>query len=254
MSTPNLNASGYQYSRYNPNQPAYANQYQQYPYGNTTANVNASSTSISSVFSSVSKASKLSALKNAFKRSNTALPNPPPVPQKDATYLQALQNSGYSSPGSLPAEYYGIGPQASLSAYDSNVSLTLSEASGSTRASALGGSLTHKASNAASFFKFGRKSKKARSPGTQPPTPTVEVSVPRNVKVRHRTNFFICFGGCLSVAQGVQWRTLKLQAPSIPLTLQNNIPFYTSTVRRVPLPFDAKVTQITQIFHPLTDE
>lgn len=202
MSTPNLNASRYQYSAYNPDsQPAYANQYQQYPYGNTTANINASSTSIVSAISNVSKSSKLSALKNAFKRSNTAAPQPPPVPQKDVAYLQALQNSGYSSVGGHPAEYYGIGPQGSSSAYDSNVSLTLSEASGSTRTSAPGSKLTHKSSSAASFFKFARKSKKARSPGSQPPTsqpptPTVDVSGPRNVKVRIRTHFRIYFCAC----------------------------------------------------------
>jgi len=187
MSTPNLNASGFQYSGYS--QPAYANQYQQYPYGNTTANINASSTSVVSTFSNASKASKLSAFKNAFKRSNTASPQPPPVPQKDSTYLQALQTSAYRSAGGHSAEYYGIGPQVSSSAYDSNISLTLSEASGSTRASAPGSNLAHKSSSAASFFKFGRKSKKARSPGTQPPTPTVEVSGPRNVKVCICTDF-----------------------------------------------------------------
>lgn len=189
MSTPNLNASGYQYSGYNPNnQPAYANQYRQYPYGNTTADINASSTSIASAFSSVSKASKFSALRNAFKRSNTTPPQPPPVPQKDAAYLQALQNSGYSGAGGHPTEYYGIRPHGSSSAYDSNVSLTLSEASASTRASAPGSNHTHKSSSAASFFKFGRKSKKARSPETQLPTSTVDVSIPRNVKVCLCTN------------------------------------------------------------------
>jgi len=208
MSTPNLNASGYQYSGYNPNtQPAYANQYQQYPYGNTTANINASSTSIASAFSSVSKASKLSALRNAFKRSNSASPQPPPVPQKDVAYLQTLQTSGYSSAGGHSTGYYGIRPPGSSSAYDSNVSLTLSEASGSTHASALGSNLTHKSSSAASFFKFGRKSKKARSLGTQPPTPTVEVSIPRNVKVRLHTNSRNCFGACLGIAQVVRRRT-----------------------------------------------
>jgi hypothetical protein len=208
MSTPNLNTSGYQYSGYS--QPAYANQYQQYPYGNTTANINASSTSIVSTFSNASKASKLSAFKNAFKRSNTASPQPPPVPLKDATYLQAIQNSGYSSAGGHPAGYHGLGPQGSSSAYDSNVSLTLSEASGSTRAGALGSNLTHKSSSAASFFKFGRKSKKARSPGTQPPTPTVEVSGPRNIKVCICTDFHVLFRRLPRfVAQVVRGRTLS---------------------------------------------
>lgn len=208
MSTPNLNASGYQYSGYSPNtKPAYANQYQQYPYGNTTANINASSTSIASAFSNVSKASKFSALRNAFKRSNTVSPHPPPVPQKDAAYLQALQNSGYSGTGGHPTEYYGIRPQGSSSACESNISLTLSEASGSTRASAPGSNHTHKSSGAASFFKFGRKSKKARSPATQPPTPTVEVSIPRNIKVCLRTNFRNSFGACLSTARVMRGRT-----------------------------------------------
>ena len=215
MSTSNLNASGYQYSGHN--QPAYANQYQQYPYGNTTANINASSASIVSTFSNASKASKLSALKNAFKRTNTASPQPPPVPQKDATYLQALQNSGYSSAGRHPAEYYGIGPQGSSSAYDSNISLTLSEASGSTRASASGSNLTHKSSSAASFFKFGRKSKKARSPGTQPPTPTLEVSGPRNVKVCTCTDFRICFGACLGSWHGLCEDTHSQATPTLGL-------------------------------------
>lgn len=214
MSTPNLNASGYQYSGYS--QPAYANQYQQYPYGNTTANINASSTSIVSTFSNASKASKLSALKNAFKRPNTPSPRPPPVPKKDATYLQALQNSGYSSAGGHPAGYYGIGPQGA-SAYDSNVSLTLSEASGSTRASASGSNLTHKSSSAASLFKFGRKSKKARLPRTQPPTPTFEVSGPRNVKVCTCTDFRICFGACLGLWNRL-WRTAH-SPPLVSLTL-----------------------------------
>ena len=196
MSTPNLNASGSQYSGHS--QPTYANQYQQYPYGNTISNINASSASIVSTFSNASKASKLSALKKAFKRSNTPSSQPPPVPQKDATYLRALQTSGYSSAGGHPAECYGFGPTAS-SAYASNVSLTLSETSGSTRASASGSNLAHKSSNAASFFKFGRKSKKDRPSRTQPPTPTFEVSGPRNVKVCTRTNFCICFGACLDL-------------------------------------------------------
>ena len=207
MSTPNLNASGYQYSGHS--QPAYANQYQQYPYGNTTANINASSASIVSTFSNASKASKFSALKKAFKRQNTPSSQPPPVPQKDPTYLQALHNSGYSSAGGHPAECYRFGPTSSSSAYDSNVSLTLSEASGSTRASAPGSNLAHKSSNAASFFKFGRKSKKARSPRTQPPTPTFEVSGPRNVKVCTCTNFRIRFGACL-----VLWHKLCEDAHS----------------------------------------
>jgi hypothetical protein len=216
MSTPNLNASGYQHSAYNPNsQPAYANQYQQYPYGNNTANINASSTSIVSALSNVSKASKLSTLKNAFKRSNTASPRPPPVPQKDPVYLQALQTGGYNSAGGYPAEY-AIGPQGSSSAYASNVSLTLSEASGSTRVSAPGSTLTHKPSSAASFFKFGRKSKNARShAGTQPPTPTVEVSGPRNVKVRICTHFHICSDACLGSWHGSREHTCAQTATAL---------------------------------------
>jgi hypothetical protein len=229
MSTPNLNASGYQYSGYNPtSQPAYANQYQQYPYGNTTAHINASSASIASAVSNASKASKLSVLKNAFKRSNTAPPQPPPVPQKDPSYLQAIQNGAYSNAGGRPAEY-GILPHA----YSSNVSLTLSVASNSTRASAPGSNLTHKPSSAANFFKFGRKSKKARSP-----TPTVEVSGPRNVKVRTRTNFCICLYSCFG-----SWRvarTARSNHTSPRYLLQNNVPLHVRAVRRVLVPLHAK--------------
>lgn len=138
----------------NNGQVRYGNAYSPYPYGNpNSSNLNASTTSISSLASTSSK------LLGLFK-SNKEKDRAPPVPEKDYPYIGGRN--------ALPST--------------SSISITLSD-TGTTASSSHSGSVAGKARDrAAGLFKMGNK-KSRKNKETELQTQQATISGPWNVKV-----------------------------------------------------------------------